>query len=239
MSVDDVEKSKRRDFDPNACSREAQGKPILPYLWCRGGLCYGTEERIVEDGHFSVQLIGYWQKKPTVTRNSSWDVNYRFMNEDQSKNKQWVSVEFMDPPENVSTDGDIGKWVEFSVMFSGKPMLNIPDNQNYTVLKFVRIKDTDQTFIAKHQLRQMASFIGTIKLDDTVCCVYLVLMQKGRKSWKMEVVFPASYQKGPVEPGNRVSSPIVNNDEDLAKIAFHPINSTMAGLWIGHFKILD
>ena len=64
-------------------------------------------------------------------------------------------------------------------------------------------------------------------------------MQKGRESWKMEVVFPASYHKGPVEKGAKVFTPIVTNDEELSLVFTHPFNMNIAGMFMGHFKILE
>lgn len=227
-------------FDPNACSKEAVGKEVLPYLWCTMGMCRGTKERIVEDGRFSVRLIGYWQKEPTVSQEGPpWCKHFRFMNEDKKNNKQWISIEHMVPLENMRTDGDIGTWVDMPRMITGKPMLDIPDKQDFTVLKFGRIKEADEVFMKKHGLKQMASYAGTIKIGETVCCVYMALMQKGRESWKMEVVFPASYEKGPVKEGAKVFCPVVNNDEELANVSFHPFNMRTAGLFIGHFRILE
>ena len=226
-------------FDANACSKEAIGKEVLPYLWCTMGMCRGAEERVIKDGRFSVRLIYYWQKEPTITQGPSWCTRYRFMNEDKTKNKQWISIEHMAPPPNMSTDGDIATWVEMPRMITGKPLLDIPEKQDFTVLKFNRIRQTDEIFMKKHGLKQMASYAGTIKIGETVCCVYIALMQKGRESWKMEVVFPASYKEGPVKEGEKVFSPVVNNDEELSNVAIHPFNMRTAGLFMGHFKILE
>jgi hypothetical protein len=235
MNDNPLKNDDRKDaFDPYACSREAVGKKVLQYLWCNMGMCRGTHERIVEDGRFSVRLVDYWQKEPTVSKIAFWDVRYRFMNEDKTKNKQWISIEHMDPPEGMSTDGDIGRWVDVMQMITGKPDLNIPDNQDFTVLKFDRISQQDDVFMQKHGLKQMASYAGTIKIDDTVCCLYMVLMQKGRESWKMEVVFPAANANRSAKDGANDSTP-----EDQALVFTHLLNMKIAGMFIGHFKILD
>ena len=222
------------------CSLEVKGKKVLPYLWCSRGLCRGTRECIVKDGHFSVQIIGYWQQKPTVEKQSDWNYRYRFMNSDSTKNKQWISIEYMDPPSNISVDGDIAVWVNTGLMFTGKPVLNVPDKQEFSLLKFVKVQENDPEFMKKHGLKQMASWMGTIRIGDTVCCVYIVAMQKGRRSWKMEVVFPAAREKAPGKTANgKVSAPVADNAEELARLCFLPINTATAGLWMGHFKIID
>jgi len=222
------------------CSQEAQGKKILLYLWCTQGLCRGTHECIVKDGRFSVQVIGYWQQTPTVEKLNGWQYRFRFMNNDRTRNKQWIAVEYLDPPQNDSVDGDIAVWVDSGLRLTGKPILNVPDKQDFSLLNFVKAPQTDQVFMKKHGLKQMASWVGTIRIGDTVCCVYVVAMQKGRRSWKMEVVFPAAYEKGSGKTANRKSSvPVVTNEKELAEVCFHPCNAAVAGLWMGHFKIIE
>ncbi len=235
MDTNPSKNGDRHDYiGPSECSRETAGKKVLHYLWCNADLCKKTTERIVEAGRFSVRLADTWQKEPTVSQIAFWDVRYRFMNEDKTKNKQWISIEYMNPPEGMSTDGDIGRWVDVMQMITGKPDLNIPDNQDFTVLKFGRVSQNDDVFMQKHGLKQMASYAGTIKIGDTVCCLYMALMQKGRERWKMEVVFPATKTIRITKDGAKASTP-----EDQSLAFTKPVNLDIAGTFMGHFKILD
>ena len=225
------------DIGPQVCSPEAIGKPVLSYLWCMGFLCRGCKERVVEEGRFSVRISDDWCEKPIVTRQTNWDAHFRFMNE--KNNKQWVSIEYMNPPAGMSAEGNLAAWVDFPMMITGSPMLDVPDDQKVTVLKMTKVEQLDKTFMEKHGLDQMLSYLGTVRIGDMVCCVYLVLMKKGRESWKMEVVFPAVYTK--VAPGEEKngSYPIVHNDEELANVVFNRAHFNIAGVWIGHFRILS
>ncbi len=222
-------------YEADTCSNEKLGNDAIPFLWCTDDLCKGMMERVVKDARFSIKTIWYWQKEPTVTQFKDWAV-YRFMNEEKSYNKQWISITYLNPPEKYPPFADVGKLVDSEIKMKGEPYFDVPDNQRYSGLNFKKIDKIDRSFMKKHALTQMASYSGTIKVNDTICCAYIVLMQKGREIWKMEVVFPANYHEVPAENDIKIQKlDIKGNLEDAAT---NPANMKMAGMYFGHFKIL-
>lgn len=239
----------------------------FPFLWCTGEMCNGMTDRIVKEGHFSVKAIWYWQEEPTVTQKPGGIVRYSFMNKEKDDSKQWIAVERSKIPGYLKNKEEILRWAnnvgrsmgdfiapdnqEFMGMTQAiwaknpeiiKNNYFSPEIQQYLGAKLVFVDKEDQAFLEKHGLETVNSLVGTMKIDGVVCCYYIIFMVKGRKIkdsevWKMEVVFPASYQEVPAKNDIKIQRQELTKNDFSQNMALYPSNMKIAGMFFGHFKI--
>ena len=241
----------------------------FPFLWCSGEMCKGMTDRVVKDGHFSIKTIWYWQKEPTVTRKPGGIIRYSFMNKEKDDSKQWIAVERSKIPGYLKNKEEILRWAnnvgrsmgDFIAPdnqdFTGITQAIWAENpesikQNYFTTeilnhlgsKLVFEDKEDKAFLVKHGLEMANSLVGTMKIDGVICCYYIVFMMKGRnvkdcEVWKMEVVFPAAYQEVPAENDIKILRPELIKNDFSQNMALYPSNMKIAGMFFGHFKILE
>ena len=109
---------------------------------------------------------------------------------------EWMSVEHLYlSPDHV--DDDLGDWVDVGTKLFGRVLLHPAADKeagvnNAKYLTFGRLGQRDVLYMKYHQADDMAAYVGTVEIEERMYRLFIVIVRRGRDSWKFEYAFPAS-----------------------------------------------
>ena len=148
---------------------------------------------VMDDLSCRLYLPDGWDLQPAIKRLSSHHCLARLAG---PRDHEWLAVECLHlSPGHVNDD--LGDWVGMSRELLGRLLLNPHDTKAQGVhdcreISFGRLGRRDALYMKYHEADDMASFAGTIAIENHLHRLFIVIVRRGADSWKFEYVFPAA-----------------------------------------------
>ena len=134
-----------------------------------------------------------WNLAPELEAQSAANVIAKFAGPDEH---EWMSVEHLFlSPDHVNDN--LGDWVDFGMKLFGKAILHPAADKAQGVdggkyLLFGKLGQRDALYMKYHQADDMVAYAGTFEIEEKLYRLFIVVLRRGRDSWKFEYVFPAA-----------------------------------------------
>lgn len=155
--------------------QEKQGKVVADHVKCR------------------LYLPDGWNLVPELEAQSAANVIVKFAGPGEH---EWMSVEHLFlSPDHVNDN--LGDWVDIGMKLFGKAILHPAAGKAEGVdggkyLLFGKLGQRDIHYMKYHQADDMVAYAGTIEIEEKPFRLFIVVLRRGRDSWKFEYVFPAA-----------------------------------------------
>ena len=155
--------------------QEKQGKVVADHVKCR------------------LYLPDGWNLVPELEAQSAANVIVKFAGPGEH---EWMSVEHLFlSPDHVNDN--LGDWVDIGMKLFGKAILHPAASKAEGVdggkyLLFGKLGQRDIHYMKYHQADDMVAYAGTIEIEEKPFRLFIVVLRRGRDSWKFEYVFPAA-----------------------------------------------
>ena len=159
----------------------------------RGILWKQLTKVIVDPAKCRFYLPEGWNLTPEIEMGNAANVIAKFAGPSAH---EWASVEhLLLSPEHVN-DG-LDDRVNVSRVLFGRLDLHAHSDWKSGVndckeISFGRLSCRDTVYMKYHQADDMAAFAGTLEIESRLHRVFIVIVRRGRDSWKLEYVFPAA-----------------------------------------------
>ena len=148
---------------------------------------------IVDLAKCRLYLSEGWNLTPEIEARGPANVIARFAGPGPH---EWVSVEYLFlSPDHVNDD--LGDWVNVSRTLFGRLDLQVHSDKksgvaNFKEVSFGRLRSRDTIYMKYHQADDMVAYAGTLEIEERLHRIFIVIVRRGRDSWKFEYVFPAA-----------------------------------------------
>ena len=203
----------------------------------------GLEDRANINGNYCLKLpAGFFAEPKSCRYYGKYDLDFvdSYLYERQGY-AEWVCVRHMTVPDG-HLDEPIEAWVEMSHARDGMPRMGFAEMQHLprvSVIHFDRIPLISRAFLRRHHADQMASYVGTLMVEESQFRILMVCLRRGKERWKIEYVFPATICESAQEGNSTVERLRLPQSGEMVKRDLSRMEIMKAACVFGYFRAYD